>query len=196
MGIYIYLIIAIIPMILIGSVFALDYYVFFWGNYIFDLIASIILIGIGIGGLKRAINYINERKNFKLQSYNKNKTKKQKIKVQLKSTKSIMFEVICSILIIISVIWFVAKDVFIMSLDLPNVINKNFIKIPCVVEKSVKSSSKGDHHSQYLNVRDLKNNNLMEIDFTYKYDRIIENEKYIIWYLPHSHLGFKAEAIN
>lgn len=191
----IYLII-ITPLILICLLFALDYYVFFWGNYLFNLIASIVLIGVEINGIKQAINFIYERKKHKSQLYNKNKIKKQKVKIQLKSAKFIIFEIICSILIIIFTIWFVTKDFLIMSLDLPNVIKGNFIKISCNVEESVKSSSKGDHHSQYLTVRDLKNNNLIEIDFRYKYDRIIENKEYNIWYLPNSHLGYKAEIIN
>lgn len=192
---YIYLII-LVPIILIGLLFALDYYVFFWGNYFFDLIASIFLIGVGIVGLKRAINYIHERKTCKSQLNNKIKSKKQNAEIQLKSVKSIVFEIICSTLIIIFTLGFLVKDFFIMSFDLPNVINKDFIKISCIVEKSVKSSSKGDHHSQYLIVRDLKNNNLVEINFRYKFDRIIKNKEYNIWYLPNSHLGCKAELIN
>ncbi|MHC6180180.1 hypothetical protein ACYUJ6_10040 [Clostridium sp. JNZ X4-2] len=88
------------------------------------------------------------------------------------------------------------KDLYISSLDLPNIINKNYIKISCEVEKSTKASSRSDHHSQYIVVRNLQDNSIIEIDFTYKYDRILKNKRYNIWYLPNLHQGLKAEPIN
>lgn len=191
----VYLMIVVVLIVLIGLPFILDYYIFFWGNYLLDLIGGILLISLGLNGIRMGIGSIRQRKNYKLQSLNRAKTNKKKSKDKQQTVKAILIGIICSILMIVLSSTFI-KDFYIMSLDLSNVINNNYVKISCEVEKSTKSSSKGDHHSQYIVGRNLQDNSIIEINFTYKYDRILENKRYNIWYLPNSHMGLKAEPIN
>lgn len=66
----IYLAIAV-AILLIGLLFVLNYYVFFWGNYLVTLIMCIFLISVGLNGIRKGINSIRQRKNYKLQSLNR-----------------------------------------------------------------------------------------------------------------------------
>jgi len=47
-----------------------------------------------------------------------------------------------------------------------------------------------------IHVRNLEDSSIIRIDFRYKYDRILKDKRYNIWYLPNSHLGLKAEPIS
>ncbi|HEY8892290.1 MAG TPA: hypothetical protein VIM70_18810 [Clostridium sp.] len=203
--------IVLMPILLMFLLFALDYYVFFWGNYLFYLVGCIISIGSIIYELKSVISDLKQRKIYSLKISNpinsikkngkskltlkdKQIFKHQKIKYANPSIKSVFAKLICVI-----IIGFISKilieEFYVMSLDLPYVINKNYTQISCKVQESKRSSMKYDHYSQYISVITIYGS-IKDIEFGYKYDTILEGKNYDIWYLPNSSLGFKAEPIK
>ncbi|MCB2291180.1 hypothetical protein LGK97_15730 [Clostridium sp. CS001] len=183
---------------LVPLLFLVDYYVFFWGNYIYNLIAGFGFLITALIIIKNDVVILRKRRkqnnNPIKDSINKRFKNKRKEK-NLKSTKTIVFDLICSIAIIgMSTIFF--EQIYTLSIDLPNIINKDYVKASVEVIESVKASSKGDHHTQYIIAEDLDTNDIIEIEFRHKYGRILKDKHYDIWYLPHSHLGYRADIIK
>lgn len=183
---------------LIASVFLIDYYVFFWGNYIFYLVAGLSFLILAINSIKDNTMILYKRRqrngnpiNDSINKRYRNKSK-QENKKSLKSTITVL---ICSIVILgLCTISFL--QIYNLSFDLPNVINNNYVKKSVKIIKSVQASSKGDHHTQYITALDVDTNDIIEIKFSHKYETILEGKYYEIWYLPHTHLGYKAYVIN
>jgi len=184
--IFFIILIFLLPFLLIF----LDYFVFFWGNYLMDMSLALFFIGFGIYTLYNIVKKIKQRKIRSRIIFLDNESIYKTI------LKSILPNLIGGFLFFAFSIIIIKIYIFDMTLDLPTVINNKFVIITCVVESSTVANDKFDHHSQELMVRNLQDNSIMKIDFRFKYQRILENKKYIILYLPNSHLGKKVIAVN
>lgn len=166
--------------------------IFFWGYYIEVLalsIISIILVIISILGLTRYIlSMVRDKSSDYLASYRSEHKKKKRVGL---------------IIVLISCIFTLAffgwlfsltyKDAILLSKDIPNVLNKRYVKVECYVLLSKTSSVKGDHYSQTITIRNKLDDTVSIIRFKHDYKKIESYSDYTILYLPNSKLGVRAE---
>jgi uncharacterized membrane protein YqiK len=169
--------------------------VFFWGNFIFNLVIAVFMAVLALLTIKECIHSFKKRsqqKSNKIKNSINKKFRNKRDQEPIKSTKALIFDCI-GVIAIIGISFMFLKETYFLAFDIPNVINQNYIKATVEIERSVKASSKGDTHSQYITARNIENNDIIDITFSHKYERILVYKYYDIWYLPHSHLGYKAQ---
>jgi len=187
--------IIIILLSMLGYIFIYDYTFFFWGQYLPIFILSIVFIVIGFYILKVKMSDCEQWRIHKLQHASNQKRKKKRLKSKREHKKHVLAGTF-GLVAVIGIGVFLLARTFFLTLDLPYVLTGNYKKTTCVIEESKESWQRGDTHSQYIVVKDLQSNKIIKIDFRHEYERIYPYRKYNIWYLPNSHLGYKAELIN
>lgn len=163
-------------------------FIFFWGWYLFCLLMLMIIflpiIGFCIIKIKAYMH--KSSKNTDIKSRKKNNTqKKQSIKI-----KDLLLVIVISALVLMLYVYTI-KEVVLMTLDLPNVINEEYTTSRCIIER-VSRESKRHGHAQYITIRDINTNQLIKIEFQHRYRQLYAHFKYEVRYLPHSKIGVDA----
>ncbi|WP_291574498.1 hypothetical protein [Clostridium sp. UBA4548] len=161
-------------------------YVFFWAWYIFLTLFFVVFSA----GIFAFIYFaLKEKLN---DDKGKKRKKKPRNKVSLSKKIGNIGLVTLSSAISLVLYFFIAKELLLMTLDIPNVVKGEYMKSYCEVEK-VRTGSTKNRQVQYVTVRDFNTNEIIEVKFQHRYKTIYYKLNYNITYLPHSKLGVEAE---
>lgn len=188
---------AILGLLFIVLYALLSNLIFFWSKYIESLLVlgisaagAIVLI---IGAIVHTINLTkNENDNGLLNNwvYLQEERKRQK--------KLLPISYIIMLLGVAFFIWlgkYTLDTAILMSKDLPYVLSKNYSKVECHIESNGFSYQRGTRHMQYITATNTMDNKYIFINFEHDYKKIKEFSNYIIWYLPNTKLGVRAEEL-
>jgi len=187
----------------------LSNYIFFWGKYInyslillYLVVAGIRIIASIIGDIIHKIK-LKKNNNIELMNnwlYSPEKHERQKKRERQKKFSPIAY-LLLYLLVIPTIafgIWIVSStfnEVMLMTKDLPYVLNKNYTKVECFIMSNDFTYQRGSRHIQYITAFNNADNKKIYINFEHEYEKIYEYSNYIIWYLPNTKLGAKAEIM-
>lgn len=168
--------------------------IFFWGKYLNSLLVLIIsIVGIIILIIE-AIRYTKKVKRNTDDTLMNNWL----YSMQKRENKSLYIFYLFLIPAIAFWIWvgsFTFNETILMTKDLPYVLRRNYSKIGCFVESNDFTYQSGLRHVQYITAISKLDNKYIFINFEHEYKKIDESCNYVIWYLPNTNLGLKAEKI-
>ena len=177
-------------------------YIFFWGKYInYLLVLLYLVVGVIriitsiIGGI---IHKIKLKKNNNIELMNNWLYLREERERQKKLKKFLPIVYLLVIPTIVFGIWIVSStfnEVMLMTKDLPYVLNKNYTKVECFIMSNDFTYQRGCRHIQYITAFNNADNKKIYINFEHEYEKIYEYSNYIIWYLPNTKLGVKAEEM-
>lgn len=186
----------------------LSNFIFFWGKYINYLLVLLYMVVTSIRTLTSVVGTIihkiklKKNNNIELTNnwlYSPERWERQKKAGNTKKIKKILPIVyLLTIPAIALWIWMVSlffNEVMIMTKDLPYVLNENYTKVECFIMANDFTYQRGGRHIQYITAFNNADNKKIYINFEHEYEKIYKYSNYIIWYLPNTKLGAKAEIM-
>lgn len=190
--------VALIFILLIIILFGfLSNLIFFWGKYIeYVFVLAISAVGIIVIIVGTITYTINLKKNSNSGFMNNWLYLQEERKRQKRFLPLLYLLMLFNIAFLLWLGRYAFDTTTLMSKDLPYVISRNYTKIECYVKSNGHSYQRGMGHIQYITAINKKDNTYVFINFEHDYKKIDEYSNYIIWYLPNTKLGVRAEKIS
>ncbi|WP_186430408.1 hypothetical protein [Clostridium sp. BSD9I1] len=170
--------------------------IFFWGKYLNTLLVLIVsIVGIIVSILGTIIYVKKIKRDTNSTLMNNLLYLRQEGERQNKFLSVVYLLVIPTIAFWIWIGSFTFNEAILMTKDLPYVLSRNYSKVECFVESNDFTYQSGLRHVQYIAAINKLDNKYIFINFEHEYKKIDESSEYIIWYLPNTNLGLKAQKI-
>lgn len=170
--------------------------IFFWGNYMEHIIVLIIIVISIISLIASIIIHTTQLKRSRSGELMNNWLYLQEEQKKKKKLLPVIYLLV--IIIIVFFLWigrFIFNEFLLMTKDLSYVLNRDYPKVECFIKSNDFTYQKGYRHVQYITAINKANKEYMYINFEHDYEKIYEYSNYIIWYLPNTKLGVKAEKL-